>query len=257
MIQDFQKQLRSVRFEFVEQYSDEQIKHAHDVFRRIAKTAMRYVVSGEAAEAVVESAKSKHGTSLAGLQGSFASIWGMPFDYENEEEQHVWWDRGWRAYDDFERKFTKFLVDGISGLVSLNSTTSKSISVEKKQLLQDKIRARNADLREKVTDSTKTLASGIFRDVCEAASTYELQNLSATGVAELAIADNDKQFAVLTETLRSELLSGVFDHGGGWEPDRAAHRSKEVVGFFIRDIAGFLVQQIVELRTERIEQCSK
>lgn len=257
MIHDFQKQVRSAQFELKEQYSDDQIKHAHDIFRRIAKTALRYSVSSEPAEVLVESAKAKHGTSLAGLQGSFGAIWDMPFDFESEAEEADWFDRGWAAYDDFERQFTQFLVDGLANDKVICPARSNAPVATTGQSLSDKIRAKNADLREKVTDSTKALASEIFREMCATASNYESRNLSASDAADQAAIDRNERFELLTETLRSELVSGVCDNGRGWALDRAAERSEEVVGFFVRDIKSFLVLRIVELRTERIEQCSK
>lgn len=248
----FLQRVRSQKFAFKERFSEDVERHAHDVFRRVAKTAQRYAVTSEPAEILVESAKNKHGNSFAGLLGSMhGGLLDRPL-YGTEIEDEEWFERGYLAYQAFENEMTSFLVAELTSN-PLPRTEINGAAAEAGDALHSKIKAKNADLREKVSPSIQEMAGGVFRSVCKSADAFEKQELPAKETINLAITENEAGFSSLLSALEAELISGVCDQGRGWHPDRAAARSKEVVEFFKRDLWRFLTQQVVELRTERIE----
>lgn len=250
MNNDLYKRVRSKKFDLAERYLDDVIKDSHRIFQRIAKTAVRYSVTGEPASVLIESAKVKHANSLAGLMGSMhGGMLDMPFNYENEEQREEWAERGWGAYKDFEGQYTRFLERELDTELSKQEFRSSWRSAS--PLIVEKVRWKKAPVREAVSDGVQSAANAIWRNLVAATSRIEILHVSATESVDSAFEEVSEQLASLLGQLKVDLSENAAQKG--CTQNQALERADEVMSFFVRDLRQYLVQEIVELRTERIE----
>jgi len=240
------KQITSHRFAFTELFIEDVQRHAHDVFKRVAKTALRYAVTGEPTAVLVQCAKARHGNSFAGLMGSMnGGMIGKPLFPDSEAQAQEWFERGLAAYARFEAEMTAFLIEALKAVPPAQHWANAPI--DKAMRLATKIRQRSADIRERLSSPVQEQGNRLFRAVCQAADAIEIEDCVASLVVDRAFAQHADDLSQLRAAIEDDLSAA------GWPLPQATARAIEVTRFFERDLRAYILQQVVELRTERAE----
>ena len=115
--------------------------------------------------------------------------------------------------------------------------------------LDRKSKARKIDLRGSVPAHVQSKANEIFGKILKTASLYEASGEPARDVAGAAIYKHSVAMAGLAGSLHAAVEGGLSHDPA--EQDRAAGEAQRIFELFKRDMADYLVQQVIELRAER------